>query len=56
MKMEQELDGKLVADDGQMLTLRADWVISAFGSDLIDPEGGKVDHYFFSFLIFFLTS
>jgi dihydropyrimidine dehydrogenase (NADP+) len=38
-KMEQESDGKWVEDDGQMLRLRADWVISAFGSDLIDPKG-----------------
>uniref|UniRef100_A0A914L274 Dihydropyrimidine dehydrogenase [NADP(+)] n=1 Tax=Meloidogyne incognita TaxID=6306 RepID=A0A914L274_MELIC len=37
-KMEQELDGQWVEDVGQTLTLRADWVISAFGSDLVDPE------------------
>jgi len=37
--MEQELNGQWVEDVGQTLTLRADWVISAFGSDLVDPEG-----------------
>uniref|UniRef100_A0A183C1C3 Dihydropyrimidine dehydrogenase [NADP(+)] n=1 Tax=Globodera pallida TaxID=36090 RepID=A0A183C1C3_GLOPA len=38
VKMEQELDGKWGEDDGQLLTLRADWVISAFGSDLLDEN------------------
>ncbi|KAL3123536.1 hypothetical protein niasHT_006615 [Heterodera trifolii] len=38
VKMEQELNGKWVEDDGQLLTLRADWVISAFGSDLVDEK------------------
>lgn len=37
--MEQELDGNWVEDEGQILTLRADWVISAFGSDLLDENG-----------------
>ena len=37
--MEQELDGQWVEDIEQTLTLRADWVISAFGSDLINPDG-----------------
>ena len=38
--MEQTEGGQWAEDDGQTLTLRVDWVISAFGSDLIDPEGG----------------
>jgi dihydropyrimidine dehydrogenase (NADP+) len=40
VKMEQEEDGRWVEDAGQTLTLRADWVISAFGSELVDPGGG----------------
>ncbi|KAL3075996.1 hypothetical protein niasHS_011357 [Heterodera schachtii] len=38
VKMEQELNNKWVLDDGQLLTLRADWLISAFGSDLLDEK------------------
>jgi hypothetical protein len=43
--MEQELDGKWVEDFDQKLTLRADWVISAFGSDLINLEGIFIFNY-----------
>uniref|UniRef100_A0A915E7P0 Dihydropyrimidine dehydrogenase [NADP(+)] n=1 Tax=Ditylenchus dipsaci TaxID=166011 RepID=A0A915E7P0_9BILA len=37
-KTEQDLEGNWYDDKDQSLTLKADWVISAFGSDLIDPQ------------------
>uniref|UniRef100_A0A7E4UTH7 Dihydropyrimidine dehydrogenase [NADP(+)] n=1 Tax=Panagrellus redivivus TaxID=6233 RepID=A0A7E4UTH7_PANRE len=37
-KTEQELDGTWVEDEDQSLTLKADWIISAFGSTLIDED------------------
>ncbi|KHN83864.1 Dihydropyrimidine dehydrogenase [NADP(+)] [Toxocara canis] len=37
-KTEQDLDGKWHDDDDQTLTLKADYVISAFGSTLADPQ------------------
>ena len=35
-KTEQDLDGNWYDDEEQTLTLKADWVISAFGSTLMD--------------------
>lgn len=40
-KTEQDLDGNWFDDDDQVLTLKTDWVISAFGSDLLDENGNK---------------
>uniref|UniRef100_A0A1I7YP08 dihydropyrimidine dehydrogenase (NADP(+)) n=1 Tax=Steinernema glaseri TaxID=37863 RepID=A0A1I7YP08_9BILA len=37
-KQEQDDEGNWYADEEQTLTLRADYVISAFGSTLLDPE------------------
>uniref|UniRef100_A0A915CEH2 Dihydrothymine dehydrogenase n=1 Tax=Parascaris univalens TaxID=6257 RepID=A0A915CEH2_PARUN len=37
-KTEQDLDGNWYVDDDQTLTLKADYVISAFGSTLGDPQ------------------
>jgi dihydropyrimidine dehydrogenase (NADP+) len=37
-KTEQDLDGNWYDDEEQTLTLKADWVISAFGSTLIDEN------------------
>ncbi|VDK24262.1 unnamed protein product [Anisakis simplex] len=39
-KTEQDLDGNWHDDDDQTLTLKADYVISAFGSTLDDHAGG----------------
>ncbi|TKR83247.1 hypothetical protein L596_016870 [Steinernema carpocapsae] len=38
IKQEQDDEGKWYDDEDQTLTLKADWVISAFGSTLLDPE------------------
>uniref|UniRef100_A0A914BUW6 Dihydropyrimidine dehydrogenase [NADP(+)] n=2 Tax=Acrobeloides nanus TaxID=290746 RepID=A0A914BUW6_9BILA len=38
IKTEQDLEGNWYEDDEQTLTLKADWVISAFGSTLIDSN------------------
>lgn len=38
-KTEQDDEGNWYEDDDQTLTLKADWVISAFGSTLIDEDG-----------------
>lgn len=40
-KTEQDLKGNWFEDEDQTLCLRADWVISAFGSTLLD-ESGKI--------------
>lgn len=38
-KTEQDDKGNWYDDEDQSLTLKADWVISAFGSTLIDDDG-----------------
>uniref|UniRef100_A0AC34GKL8 Uncharacterized protein n=1 Tax=Panagrolaimus sp. ES5 TaxID=591445 RepID=A0AC34GKL8_9BILA len=37
-KTEQDLEGNWYDDEDQTLTLKADWVISAFGSTLLDEN------------------
>ncbi|VDO63823.1 unnamed protein product [Haemonchus placei] len=39
VKTEQHLDGTWYEDEEQQLTLKADYIISAFGSTLHDPDG-----------------
>ena len=39
VKTEQLDDGSWIEDDEQTLRLKADFVISAFGSGLSDPDG-----------------
>ncbi|KAK6055759.1 hypothetical protein COOONC_06737 [Cooperia oncophora] len=39
VKTEQDLDGTWYEDEEQSLTLKADYIISAFGSTLLDPDG-----------------
>ena len=39
VKTEQLDDGTWIEDDEQVLRLKADFVISAFGSGLTDPDG-----------------
>ncbi|PIO73707.1 4Fe-4S binding domain protein [Teladorsagia circumcincta] len=38
VKTEQHLDGTWYEDEEQRLTLKADYIISAFGSTLLDPD------------------
>ncbi|KAK5970525.1 Dihydropyrimidine dehydrogenase b [Trichostrongylus colubriformis] len=38
VKTEQDLDGKWFEDEEQSITLKADYIISAFGSTLLDPD------------------
>lgn len=38
-KTEQDLEGNWYDDEEQGLILKAEWVISAFGSTLLDEEG-----------------
>ncbi|EYC24357.1 hypothetical protein Y032_0014g2463 [Ancylostoma ceylanicum] len=38
VKTEQDLNGKWYEDEGQTITLKADYVISAFGSTLLDED------------------
>lgn len=38
-RTEQTEDGQWLSDDQQMLRLKADFVISAFGSGITDPNG-----------------
>ena len=38
-RTEQDDDGNWIEDDEQIVRLKADFVISAFGSGLSDPEG-----------------
>lgn len=38
VKTEQDLEGKWYDDEDQKITLKADWIISAFGSTLIDEN------------------
>ena len=38
-RTEQDEDGNWTMDEDQMIRLKADYVISAFGSGLSDPDG-----------------
>uniref|UniRef100_A0A0K0D6I9 Pyr_redox_2 domain-containing protein n=1 Tax=Angiostrongylus cantonensis TaxID=6313 RepID=A0A0K0D6I9_ANGCA len=38
VKTDQDSDGKWYEDEEQMVTVKADYIISAFGSALLDPE------------------
>lgn len=42
IKTEQDLEGNWYEDEEQSLTLKADWIISAFGSTLIDTSGNQL--------------
>ena len=39
MRTEQDDDGEWVEDEDQILRVKADFIISAFGSGLSDPDG-----------------
>ena len=39
-RTEQDEEGNWISDADQMIRLKADYVISAFGSGLSDPDGG----------------
>lgn len=41
IKTEQDLEGNWYEDLDQTLVLKTDWIISAFGSHLIDLNGRK---------------
>lgn len=42
IKTEQDLEGNWYEDLDQTLVLKTDWIISAFGSQLIDLNGRKL--------------
>lgn len=42
IKTEQDLEGNWYEDLNQTLVLKADWIISAFGSELIDLNGNDL--------------
>lgn len=50
-KTEQDLNGTWFDDNDQILTLKTDWVISAFGSDLLDENGIQKKIIFFNLFI-----
>ena len=41
LRTEQDDDGKWVEDEDQLVRLKANTVISAFGSGLSDPDGNN---------------
>ena len=45
-RTEQQDDGEWLEDEDQTIRIKADFIISAFGSGLTDPEGrGFSGHY-----------
>jgi dihydropyrimidine dehydrogenase (NADP+) len=42
VKTEQDLDGSWYDDVDQTMTIKADYIISAFGSGLFDRQGASV--------------
>ena len=39
VRTEQNDDGEWIEDEEQTVKIKADWIISAFGSSLTDPDG-----------------
>ncbi len=39
-RTEQDEEGNWIEDEEQIVKIKADFIISAFGSGLTDPEGG----------------
>ena len=39
VRTEQNDDGEWLEDEDQTVKIKADWIISAFGSGLTDPDG-----------------